>query len=258
MFLLFLSGCRNAAVIEIFRLTLKTNCMGLPKLQTIKENITVKDLIFSGAPTAGTYTGYVNGYLDNYLPGWLSANPLLVLTATVVIFLVIVGILYWVNNETHKKSLAEILANGYFLNFTGKLTALLKQGTEVQFIRSQGNMTVKPGQLFLEIHLPASKSQLAQMSEIIDGETEIAYIETHPFIEPNWWVKIKVDSSSGQVTILEMPRTLFALPNYLSAEYTPATSKKLHTAFNKKFNQLLESNPDKIPPRSRFAVKYAG
>lgn len=230
--------------------------MRLPGFQTIKENLTVKDILFSGAPTAGTYTGYLNGYLNDYLPEWLIENPTIGLALTLAIFLIIMIILYSVNNEAHKKSLAEILANSYFLNFSGKLTTLLRQGTDVAFIRSSGKWVVNPGQLKLEIHLPASKEKLTQISSAIDQQTEIAYIDSHPFVEPAWWIKIKVDPACGKVTILETPRILFALPNYLSSDYTPKRSKKLHSAFNKKFTRLVEDHPDKIPPASRFEIVY--
>lgn len=228
--------------------------MKLPRFRTISENLSIKDILFSGAPTAGTYTGYLNGYLNDYLPKWLIENPAIGLALTLAIFLIVIIILYWVNNEAHKRSLAEILANSYFLNFSGKLTSLLRQGTDVAFTRSSGKWVVKPGALKLEVHLPTSKEKLRQISSAIDRETEIAYIDSNPFVEPAWWVKIKVDAANGKVTILETPRILFALPNYLSSEYTLRSSKKLHSAFNKKFTQLLEDNPDKVPPGDRFEI----
>lgn len=228
--------------------------MKIPKLQSIKENLTFKDLIFSGAPTAGTYTGYLNGYLNDLLPGWLTDTPSLVLAVTMVIFVIILIILYSVNEESQRKSLAEVLATGYFLNFSGKLTSLLRQKGEIVFLRATGPFSVRPGNVKLNIVLPVSRSDMGKIAQEIDRDTEIAYIDRKPFEEPNWWLMIRADENSGAVNIMEFPRTLFALPNYLSSDYTEKKSKKLHRAFNDKFRQLVRDNPGSRPPDERFEI----
>lgn len=230
--------------------------MPIPRFQTVKENISFKDVLFTGAPTAGTYTGYVNGYLNDLLPSWLIHNSWLALTITLFLFLILLGVLYYFNSEAHKKSLAEVLATGYYLNFSGKLSSLLKQESDITFSRKTGALTVKPGKVKLKLILPLSKNELETISSSIDENSEIGYIDTKPFVEPNLWLKIKADTESGAVTIYEFPRTLFALPHYLSSEYTESNSKKIHQAFNKKFIQLVADNPDKKPPLSRFEIIY--
>ncbi|MBS1747251.1 MAG: hypothetical protein JST21_13860 [Bacteroidetes bacterium] len=229
--------------------------MKIPTIKSIRENIAIKDLLFTGAPTAGTYTGYLNGYLNEILPQWLIVNPWLTLGITILLFIIVIIILYYFNNEAHKKSLAEVLATGYFLNFSGKLTTLLKQENEITFLRSSGPLTVPSSKIKLDILLPTSKDAMEETASGIEQTSEIAYIGNRSFTEPNLWMRIKENVEDGSVSIIEFPRTLFALPHYLSTEYKQGNSKKIHQAFNNKFRQLIADNPDKRPPAGRFELK---
>ncbi len=229
--------------------------MLLPPLRTFRENIAIKDVLFTGAPTAGTYTGYVNGYLNSLLPKWMIENPWLTFVITAFLFVVVLFIIYYFNYEARKKSLGEVLATGYFLNFSGKLTSMLKQQSEITFIRASGTQTIPIQQIRLDVMLPTSKSALEKVASDIEGTSEIAYLGNRSFSDPDLWVRITEDTSDGLFKIMDFPRTLFALPRYLSAEYTENTSRRIHKAFNEKFTQLVADNPDKRPPGGRFEIK---
>lgn len=229
--------------------------MLLPSLRSFRENLAIKDILFTGAPTAGTYTGYLNGYLNSVLPDWLVVNPWLTLTITLSLFLIVLFILYYFNYESRKKYLAEVLATGYYLNFSGKLTSLLKESSEITFFRSSDSVTIPINKVKLAIFLPDSKETLESISSEIEESSEIAYVRYTSFSQPSLWLRIQENTTNGEITIVEFPRTLFALPHYLSTEYTNRTAKKLLQSFNKKFRQLVSDNPDKRPPASRFEIR---
>jgi hypothetical protein len=151
--------------------------------------------------------------------------------------------------------LAEVLATGYFLNFSGKLTSLLRQESEITFLRSSGPLAISANKIKLVVWLPASKNAMEEAASDIEQTSEIVYIGTRSFTEPNLWLRIKEDVTNGMVSIMEFPRTLFALPHYLSTGYKQENSKKIHKAFNNKFRQLMADNPDKRPPAGRFEMK---
>lgn len=219
-----------------------------PSIQTIRENLSVKDIIFSSIPTVPTYTGMLNGIL----PGWLTKNSNLLVITGLVIFIIFLLLLFFFNNEANKKSLAQILATGYFQNFSGKLFFLLTQNNNLTFMLSNNtSYTVSPSNVEVEVLLPTSLDGLRKKTADINASTQIAYIDSNPFNEP-FWVRIKADGNN--VTIYEIPRTLFAIPKYLSESYSQQKSFKMHAAFNKRFKQILQDNSN-IIPANRFVVK---
>lgn len=219
-----------------------------PSLQTLRENLSLKDIVFSSIPTVPTYTGMLNGLL----PEWILKSNANLLILGLVIFSVFMLLLFFINNEENKKSLAQILATGYFQNFSGKLYFLLTQNSEVNFMFS-GNTTRKfsPQQIQVEITLPSSLEELRSKAAEINRRTQIAYIDSNPFNEPFW---VRVQLSDTGIIICEIPRTLFAIPKYLSAAYSQKSSIKMHTAFNRKFRQILQDNASLIPTE-KFVIK---
>lgn len=223
--------------------------LNIPSLQTIRENLSIKDIVFSSIPTVPTYTGMLNGVL----PDWMAKSTAFLITFGLVIFGIFLLLLFHFNNEANKRSLAQILATGYFQNFSGKLYFLLTQNNDLTFMLSN-NVTYKvnPSQIQVEITLPSSLEDLRNKTAEINKDTTIAYIDSNPFNEP-FWVRIKRTGENG-VTIYEIPRTLFAIPKYLSESYSQQTSFKMHKAFNKKFKQILQDNSNLVPTQ-KFVVK---
>lgn len=225
-----------------------TMAFTFPTVQTLRENLSIKDIVFSSIPTVPTYTGMLNGIL----PDWMAKSNSVLLIFGLIIFILFLLLLFFFNNEANKKSLAQILATGYFQNFSGKLYFLLTQNNDLTFMFSN-NVTHKfnPSQIQVEITLPSSLEDLRNKTAAINKETQIAYIDSNPFNEP-FWVRIKQHENG--ITICEIPRTLFAIPKYLSESYSQQTSIKMHQAFNKKFKQILQDNSNLIPTQ-KFVVK---
>jgi hypothetical protein len=221
-------------------------------VQTFRENISVKDVVFSSIPTVPTYTGLLNGVL----PVWFTENHAFMILTGIGIFIVFLTLLFFYNKEANKKSLAQILATGYFQNFSGKLYFLLTQNQELSFLLPNQQISkVHPKNVFVEIILPQSRDALRSQTAHINSTTQIAYIDSNPFNEP-FWVRIK-QHEDDTVTIVEIPRTLFALPKFLSEAYTQQASVKMHAAFNKKFKQLIEDNANIIPVHQFNIVEQA-
>ena len=88
----------------------------------------LKDLFYSIFPTVGTYGGYIQGIAPTIFPNiWIAVG--IGLLASVILAVVF----YKENVKAYKKSLAEILATGYFMNFTGRFGKLLKTKTPIHF-----------------------------------------------------------------------------------------------------------------------------
>lgn len=219
----------------------------LPSFQNLRENLSAKDVIFSGIPTVPTYTGMLN----EVLPTWLLAHKSLLFGLGFMVFVLVLSLMYIYNNEANKRSLAQILATGYFQNFSGKLYFLLTQNQPLSFLLpQQETLSIHPSQVTVQIHLPASLEALRQQTADINANTQIAYIDSQPFNEP-FWVRVQV--KEGAIIIVEIPRTLFSLPKYLSEAYSQAMSVKMHRAFNQRFKQLIQDNANIIPAQ-RFIV----
>ncbi|WP_426671772.1 STING domain-containing protein [Mucilaginibacter sp. McL0603] len=209
----------------------------------------VKDLIFSIIPTAVSYEGYLNKIPVFY--------NLYVAIGTGLAISIFLGVLFYLDNiKTYKKSLAEILATGYFMNFTGRLAQLLNGKADIEFL-FPGNSVIKlnPENVTVEVGVPISHDSLIKYSDEVKRSCDIVYIREATLSEP-YWVRAKYDK--GLLTICEYPRTLFALSRYLEKEFsdkdsTEKNSKKIYAYFDKKIEELKIRNSRDIPfGRIRF------
>ena len=205
----------------------------------------VKDLVFSIVPTAISYEGHLNK-----LPVPIFYNQHVAMGTGLAIS-VFLGVLFYLDDvKTYKKSLAEILATGYFMNFTGRLAQLLNGKADIEFL-FPGNSVIKlkPEKVTVEVGIPISHDSLIKYSSEVKHTCEIVYIREATLNEP-YWVRAKY--SKGTLTICEYPRTLFALSKYLEKEFsdknsTEKNSKKIYAFFDKKIEELKIRNSRDIP-----------
>jgi hypothetical protein len=205
----------------------------------------VKDLVFSIVPTAISYEGHLNK-----LPVPIFYNQYVAMGTGLAIS-IFLGVLFYLDNiKTYKKSLAEILATGYFMNFTGRLAQLLNGKVDIEFLFPDNSIVkLKPTKVKVEVGIPVSHDSLIKYSSEVKHTCEIVYIREATLSEP-YWVHAKYDQ--GFLTIYEYPRTLFALSRYLEKQFSDKenaekNSKKIYAYFDKKIEELKIRNGRDIP-----------
>ncbi|MEM8999719.1 MAG: STING domain-containing protein [Bacteroidota bacterium] len=196
----------------------------------------LKDLFYSVFPTVGTYNGYLQGMAPEFFPNIWTA------IAIGLIMSVILAIIFYRENvKAYKKSLAEILATGYFMNFTGRLGKLLKTKTPIHFSFPDDSIrTFKSNQIQVEVGMPKSLHSLNKYAEMVEDNFDILYVREDTYSEP-FWVRATVKENS--LVIYEFPRTLFSISRYLKADFLDAkkaekNSKKIYRFFQEKIEQL--------------------
>lgn len=196
----------------------------------------VKDLFYSIFPTVGTYGGYLNGVAPKLIPNvWVALGAGLIAS-------VILAIIFRADNiRNYRKSLAEILATGYFINFTGRLGKLLRNKTPLEFSFPDNSVKIfNADQLSVEIGLPVNIKALTLYAEKVEQEADIVYVREKSFSEP-YWLRAKL--KDDKLIIYEFPRTLFSLSAYLKTEFSDEqsaerNSRRFYSYFQKKIEQL--------------------
>ncbi|NNK87830.1 MAG: hypothetical protein HKO90_06075 [Flavobacteriaceae bacterium] len=211
----------------------------------------LKDLIFSVVPTVGTYLGYLQGVTPDFLPNKWIALGIGLLASTVLAL-----IFYRDNVKSYKKSLAEILATGYFLNFTERIGRLLQSKHSYKILIGElEGQPVSPENIHVEIAIPSSAEALKSYANMIDKKTEKVFLEDPSTGEPIW---LKGRLEDDGLYIYDFPRTLFALQNYLKSDFSnpkkeAKRSKKIFAYFSDKINDLRnERISDLLSDRLEF------
>jgi len=212
----------------------------------------IKDLIFSVIPTVGTYFGYLQGVSPEILPNKYYAIGIGLLAS-----LILAIIFYRENVKSYKKSLAELLATGYFMNFTGRLGKLLKSKVPINFRFQDGSIqSFDTKTIFVEIGIPGSLQALTAYSNSVENNSEIMYVTDATGSEP-FWLRGNVEENT--LLIYEFPRTLFSLATYLKTEFddikkAEKKSKRIYGYFQKKIEELRILNSNLLP-QDRFVFK---
>jgi len=196
----------------------------------------LKDLFYSVFPTVGTYGGYLQGIAPKFFPNkWTAIGIGLVISVILAI------IFYRENVKAYKKSLAEILATGYFMNFTGRFGKLLRTKTPIRFSFPDNSIkTFTTDHISVEVGLPTSLQSLNEYSEMIENNYDVVYVREETYSEP-FWVRAIVNNDN--LVIHEFPRTLFSISRYLKDDFMDAksaekNSKKIYSFFREKIEQL--------------------
>jgi len=196
----------------------------------------LKDLFYSVFPTVGTYGGYLQGFAPKFFPNIWTAIGI-----GLVVSIILAVIFYRENVKAYKKSLAEILATGYFMNFTGRFGKLLRTKTPIHFSFPDDTiMTFTTDQIKVEIGMPKNLKSLNKYCEMVENKYDIVYVREATFSEP-FWLRAKINND--QLIIYEFPRTLFSLSRYLKADFldqksAAKNSQKIYKFFHKKIEQL--------------------
>jgi len=196
----------------------------------------LKDLFYSVFPTVGTYGGYLQGFAPTFFPNiWTAIGIGLLISVILAI------VFYRENVKAYKKALAEILATGYFMNFTGRFGKLLRTKTPIHFSFPDDSIkTFNSDQITVEIGMPKSLKSLNKYSEMVENNFDIVYVREATFSEPFW---IRAAIKKDRLTIYEFPRTLFSISRYLKADFidhksAEKNSKKIYRFFRMKIEQL--------------------
>lgn len=196
----------------------------------------IKDLFYSVVPTAGTYGGYIQGIAPEFFP-----NMWVAIIIGVILSIILALVFYYENVKAYKKSLAEILATGYFMNFTGRLGKLLKTKTPIHFSFPDGSIkTFTSDAIRVEIGMPVSLASLNAYSEKVEMNSDIVYVREQTYSEPFW---IRANIEDDKLVIYEFPRTLFSISRYMKQDFIDAAkaeknSKRIYSFFHEKIDQL--------------------
>lgn len=201
--------------------------------------LTFKDVVFSIVPTVGTYLGYLkeNPMFQNL---WVS------LAIGIGAMSLLLFIFSQENAKTYRRSLAEILAVGYFYNFTSRLGKILKSKAPIEFTFVDNTTLAFPiEKITVEIAIPKSYTSLVTYSNQVESITEIAYIREQSKTEPFW---LRTQKTQNDLTVFEFPRTLFALPLYLEKDFKESdqSSQKIFQYFGEKLKTLKNTHLQEI------------
>ncbi|WP_100614841.1 STING domain-containing protein [Confluentibacter citreus] len=196
----------------------------------------IKDLFYSVVPTAGTYGSYIQGIAPEFFP-----NIWIAIIIGIILSIILAMVFYYENVKAYKKSLAEILATGYFMNFTGRLGKLLKTKTPIHFSFPDGSIkTFTSDAIRVEIGMPVSLASLNAYSEKVEMTSDIVYVREQTSSEPFW---IRANVEDNKLVIYEFPRTLFSISRYMKEDFTDVAkaeknSKRIYSFFHEKIDQL--------------------
>ncbi len=198
----------------------------------------VKDLIFSVIPTIGTYLGYLQGVTPDLL-----ANKYVAIGVGLVASIILAFVFYKENVKSYKRSLAEILATGYVMNFTERMGRLLQSKLPYKIlIGDLEGQPISPDNIYVEIAIPKSMQALKDYANTVDEETTTVFLEDPSSGQPIW---LRGKLEKDDLYIYDFPRTLFALRNYLKADFSnpkkeAKRSKKIFAYFSDKVDELRE------------------
>tara|TARA_R110000744_G_scaffold235223_2_gene352911 strand:- start:81 stop:776 length:696 start_codon:yes stop_codon:yes gene_type:complete len=197
----------------------------------------LKDLFYSIFPTVGTYGGYIQGVAPSFFPNlWIAIGIGLIVSVILAI------IFYNENVKAYKKSLAEILATGYFMNFTGRFGKLLKTKTPIHFSFPDDTIrSFTADKITIEVGMPSSLKSLTEYAEMVENKFDIVYVREATYSEP-FWLRAQLEGDD-RLVIHEFPRTLFSLSKYLKDDFidqqmAEKNSKKIYSVFQHKIEQL--------------------
>ena len=147
----------------------------------------IKDLIFSVIPTIGTYVGYLQGLTPDLVP-----NKYVAIAIGLVASVILAFAFYRENVRSYKKSLAEILATGYFMNFTERIGRLLQSKLPYKILIGElEGQPISPENIHVEIAIPGSMQALKDYARTVDEDLKTIFLE-----DPSTAVPQKISASS--------------------------------------------------------------
>ena len=160
-------------------------------------------MFYSVIPTVGTYLEYLKGTDNTIFKNlWFSLGVGLVLSLALAV------LFYRENVKIFKKSLAEILAVGYFNHFSGRLGKLVKSKIPIDFSFPDNSLkSFTSDKIKVEIGMPRNFSSLCTYCNKVEQNAEIIYVREKSQSEP-FWLRANIDHDI--LLIYEYPRTLFS------------------------------------------------
>lgn len=193
----------------------------------------IKEAVSSFIPTLFAYLDIFKEAFD-----FQKAIGLSILT-----FLLLFLILYFVKVKEYQSSVSRALANSYFKNFMEKLVGLLQSKGEkgIDFIFEDGlPRKFRPDDITVNVFLPDSYTDLKNKDADIRKSLKIAYIDTNAYNHP-FFVCARMEGD--QIIIHEVPRTLLSLKYFVDPQVendldVDKETRELYFFFNKEFRKL--------------------
>ena len=204
----------------------------MSKLRFIFNLGFIKEAASSLIPTSFIYIDIFKKFYPEHAAWALAA----------VTFFILFVILIFVKIREYQRSVSKALAIGYFKNFVEKLVSLYasKGNNKIKFFFENETKEFHPSQTTIRIFLEDSHSELQKKNEEIKKSAQIAYVDKGAFNYPFFvWAKIEGD----KLLIYDLPRTLFALKDYIDSTLDSNSeldkeTRKFFKTFNAEFRNL--------------------
>lgn len=160
-----------------------------------------------------------------------------------VVLLILLATLLFNNHRKRRSAISEILAIGYFMNFIEQLADNLTLQTPVYVDGDTKPKTVSMHDIAIKVFMPRSTEGLATIAATLNNASEYAvvHIKNQKTGTPIWARAER--NTTNTLVLVDVPRTLFALPDYIKKDvgggYSTKDSIRLYRTFREKIRELL-------------------
>ncbi|RIH65046.1 hypothetical protein D1164_10680 [Mariniphaga sediminis] len=163
----------------------------------------------------------------------------------IVVLLLFIVLIIRKNIGVYKKEIADILANGYYINFLENLSYNLYEfENEIEFGDKKTEF-YDLDKISIEIIVPRSNEKLCEVADKLNDSKKLESINLkNRKNNSGFWAR--AERTGDSIIIKDFPRTLFSLPKYLKnelgEEYDEKKSMKYHKIFTDKIEKLISEN----------------
>lgn len=194
----------------------------------------------------------LHDFLISVVPGLLTIHSSLkefqlwiALALGIVVLVLFVLLIVRKNIVVYKKEIADILANGYFINFLDNLSNNLQELKNEIVFEDKRSEYFDLEKISVEIFIPSSNEQLFKVADQLNSSKNLenVYLKNRND-NSGFWLRAK--KVNDVLVINDFPRTLFSLPKYLKnelgEEYDERKSIMYHKVFIDKVKKLVAEN----------------
>ena len=163
----------------------------------------------------------------------------------IIVLMLFVVVIFIKNMTVYKKEIADILANGYYINFLENLSFNLNEmENEIEFGDKRTEF-YDLDKISVEIVVPKSNQKLGEVADKLNDSKKLeSIILKNRKNNSGFWAR--AEKVEDTLIIKDFPRTLFSLPKYLKNElgedYNEMKSEKYHKIFIDKLQKLISDN----------------
>lgn len=174
----------------------------------------------------------------------LDENSIGALMIGFTILLALIATLLFSNQKKRRRAISEIIAIGYFMNFIEQLVENLALQTPVYFDGEKDPRNFSMNDITIRVFMPKSTEALTSIASKLNNPNDysVVHIKNQKNGTPIWARAPK--SSKNSIVLVDFPRTLFSLPDYIKKDmggkYSKKDSMRLYRVFNEKIKELID------------------